>query len=45
MINNGKWMSLTLTTPHGIVIIKDSYLLLNVPLAKFEKSYGLKDIC
>jgi hypothetical protein len=45
MINNGKLLSLTLHTPHGKIVIKDSYLILNIPLAKFNKDYGLKDIC
>ena len=45
MINNGKLMGLTLKTPHGEVVVKDSLLLLNTPLSKFNKSYGLDDIC
>jgi hypothetical protein len=36
---------LSLTTPHGTVLIKDSLLILNEPIAKFNKQFGLKDIC
>lgn len=44
-INNGVLLNLTLELPGGKVEIKDSIRLLNEPIKKFNKAYGLKDIC
>jgi len=45
LFSNGVLLNLTLELPGGKIEIKDSLRLLGEPIKKFNKSYGLSDIC